>query len=320
MTPRRFIIDTDTASDDAVAILMALQWPDVQVDAITIVSGNVPVEQGSVNARYTVELCGKQTPVYEGCTRPLVREPFHALYFHGPDGMGGMHYPAPQHPPAPGHAVDELIRRFGEAPGEITLVTLGPLTNVALALRLEPRLATWVKQCYIMGGAAWAVGNVTAAAEYNIWCDPEAAHIVFHSGMEIMMVGWELCRGDANLTPVEMAYVRDFDTERASFAIDCNKHAFAASANIQGDPGLGLPDPVTMAIALDPAVCARHSRHFVEISCETLTRGMTIVDELHVTSTEPYRDPHWGPQSPNVDVCWEIDARRWKEILYQTLR
>ncbi len=318
---RRFIIDTDTASDDAVAILMALRWPDVQVDAIHIVSGNMPVEQGSINARYVVELCGKETPVYYGCTRPLVREPFHAFYFHGPDGMGGMHYPAPKRAPASGHAVEDLVRRCGEAPGEITLVTLGPLTNVATALRLEPRLAGWIKQCVIMGGAACTVGNVTPAAEYNIWCDPEAAAIVFHSGMPILMVGWENCRGEATLTEAEMEQVYGFGSGLADFAIDCNKHALDACVNLQGDPGLGLPDPVTMAVALDPDVCARRGRYYVDIACDDgLTRGMTIVDELHVTSTPPYRDPHWGPHHPNADVCREVNARRWKEILYQTLR
>lgn len=317
---RPFIIDTDTASDDAVAILMALQWPDVVVEAITIVSGNMPVAQGSTNARYVVEVCGQETPVYEGCTRPLVREPFHAHYFHGPDGMGGMNYPSPQRPPAPGHAVTELVRRFAEAPGEITLVTLGPLTNIALALRLEPRLAAWVKQCYVMGGAASTVGNVTPAAEYNIWCDPEAARIVFHSGMSITMVGWEVSRGEANLTLAEMEAILELDTPLAKFAIECNRHALAASLSLQGDPGLGLPDPVAMAVALDSSICTRRSRHFVEISCDDLTRGMTIVDELRVTSTPPYRDPSWGPREPNVEVCWAIDAGRWKEMLAKALR
>lgn len=316
---RHFIIDTDTASDDAVAILMALQWPDVVVDAITIVSGNMPVAQGSTNARYVVELCGQDTPVYEGCTRPLVRAPFHAHYFHGPDGMGGMNYPDPLRPPAPGHAVSELVRRFAEAPGEITLVTLGPLTNIALALRLEPRLAGWVKQCVVMGGAASAVGNVTPAAEYNIWCDPEAAHIVFHSGMPIVMVGWEVCRGKANLTLAEVEATLELGTPRAKFAIECNRHALAASLSLQSDPGLGLPDPVAMAVALDPSICTRRSQHFVEVSCDALTRGMTIVDELRVTSTPPYRDPNWGPQEANIEVCWAIDAGRWKEALLRTL-
>ncbi len=320
MSKRRFIIDTDTASDDAVAILMALQWPDVEVEAITIVAGNMPVAQGSRNARTTVALCGKETPVYEGCTRPLLREPFHAYWFHGPDGMGGMNYPEPQQPPAAGHAVPELIRRFAAAPGEITLVTLGPLTNIATALQLEPRLAQWVRQCVVMGGAACTVGNITPAAEYNIWCDPEAARIVFHSGMPVLMVGWELCRGEANLTPAEMDDIMALGTERARFAIECNRHALAASVELQGDPGLGLPDPVAMAVALDPAVCRRKSQHFVEVSCDALTRGMTIVDQLHVSSTPPERDPVWSHKKPNIEVCWEIDVARWKEMLRACLR
>jgi len=307
---KKFIIDTDTASDDAVAILMALQWPDVSVEAITIVSGNVPVEQGSINARYTVEVCGADTPVYEGIRRPLVRETRHALEFHGPDGMGNMQYPPPQRPPAPGNAITELIRRFSESPGEITLVTLGPLTNIATALLREPRLATWVKECYVMGGAACTVGNVTPAAEYNIWCDPEAAQMVFHSGMRILMVGWELCRGEANLTDVDIEKVYGFNTERAKFAIDCNKSLIEANREFLGDPGLPLPDPVTMAIALNPAVCTRRSAHYVDVACDVeLTRGMTVVDQLGRID-----------KAPNIEVCWEIDAGLWKETLYRTLR
>lgn len=307
---RRFIIDTDTASDDAVAIMMALQAPDVQVDAITVVSGNMPLAQGSINARYTVELCGQQTPVYEGADRPLLRDPAHAEWFHGPDGLGDMNYPAPQRPPAGVDAIQQLIRRFGEAPGEITLVTLGPLTNIALALSIEPRLAGWVKDCYIMGGAACYVGNVTPAAEYNIWCDPEAARIVFHSGMKMLMVGWEHSRGVGALSAEERQQIYAFGTERAKFAIDCNQHALKAGRELQGEIGLMLPDPVTMAIALDPLICTARRMHYVDVECASeLTRGMTVVDQLNVTG-----------KSPNVEVCWAIDAARWKETLYRALR
>ena len=309
MSKRRYIIDTDTASDDAVAILMALQWPDVEVEAITVVFGNVSLEQGSINARYTVELCGHETPVYEGAPRGLLREPSFAHWFHGHDGMGNMQYPAPKRPAANGHAVDELVRRFGEAPGEITLITLGPLTNIAMALLREPRLAEWVKECYVMGGNACTVGNVTPAAEFNIWCDPEAAQIVFHSGMKILMVGWEHCRGEANLDDAEREMVTGFGTELAQFTIDCNRTATKANQDLFGEPGLPFPDPITVAIALDPAVCTQRNLHYVDVSCGEQTLGMTVVDQLGVTDKEA-----------NIDVCWEIDIPLWKETLYKTIR
>jgi purine nucleosidase len=319
---RRFWIDTDTASDDAVAILMALRWPDVQVEGISVVSGNVPVEQAAINALYTAELAGSDVPVYLGLDRPLLRQVSHAQFFHGPDGMSGMNY-QPQRKPATRHAVEAMIETFGAARGQLTLVTLGPLSNVATALLREPALAEWVQACYVMGGAACAVGNITPAAEYNIWCDPEAARIVFHSGMKIMMVGWERCRGPANLTDQEMAMLRGFDTPHAQFAIDINQSALQANRQWLSDPGLGLPDPVAMSVALDPSVCARSARHYVEVECDSeLTRGMTVVDERGVANTGPNVQA-WSAlnqKSPNVEVCWAIDVERWKAALYATLR
>lgn len=307
---RRFIIDTDTASDDAVAILMASRWPDVQVDAITIVAGNVPVETGSKNAGYTVELCGKATPVYIGNPRPLLREPYWAYFFHGPDGLGGMNYPAPRRPPEKEYAVDALIRLIRSAPGEYTLVTLGPLTNIATALRRAPEITGMVKQVYIMGGAACTVGNITPAAEYNIWVDPEAAKIVFHSGLPILMVGWEHCRGRAALDDADMAFVRKMNTPFAHFTLDCNREALRASVEWLGEPGLTLPDPVTMSIALDPSVCTKRSRHNVDVETDSeITRGMTVVDQLGVTN-----------RPMNIEVCWEIDVDRWKQTLYKMLQ
>ena len=151
----KYFIDTDTASDDAVALLMALEWDDVDVLGISIVSGNMSVHQGSINARYTVELCKKDVPVYVGADKPLVKKREHADWFHGPEDF-----------------IEVLNNLINENPNEITLVTLGPLTNVANFITKYPESFLKLKRVVIMGGAANTVGNVTPAAEYNIWCDP----------------------------------------------------------------------------------------------------------------------------------------------------
>ena len=317
----KYFIDTDTASDDAVALLMALEWHDVEVLGISIVSGNMSVEQGSINARYTVELCKKDVPVYVGADAPLVKKREHADWFHGPDGMGNMNYPAPKLQETNEDFIEVLNNHINQHPNEITLVTLGPLTNVANFIKKYPDSFLKLKNIVIMGGASNTVGNVTPAAEYNIWCDPEAADIVFKSKHhDIAMVGWELCRGEANLTEEEMELAYSFKTEKADFTIDCNKHALDSSQNWLGDPGLGLPDPVAMAVALNPAVTTKVSRHNVQVVIDGPARGMTIVDQLHVGESEPHIDEHWSHTERNINVIWEIDSNEWKETLYKTIR
>ena len=317
----KYFIDTDTASDDAVALLMALEWDDVEVLGISIVSGNMSVEQGSINARYTVELCKKDIPVYVGADAPLVKKREHADWFHGPDGMGNMNYPAPKLEETNEDFIEVLNNHINKYPDEITLVTLGPLTNVANFIKKYPESFLKLKNIVIMGGASNTVGNVTPAAEYNIWCDPEAADIVFKSKHhDIAMVGWELCRGEANLTEEEMEFAYSFKTEKADFTIDCNKHALDSSQNWLGDPGLGLPDPVAMAVALNPAVTTKVSKHNVQVVIDGPARGMTIVDQLHVGESEPHIDEHWSHTERNINVIWEIDSDKWKETLYKTIR
>ena len=317
----KYFIDTDTASDDAVALLMALEWHDVEVLGISVVSGNMSVKQGSINARYTVELCKKEVPVYVGADAPLVKKREHADWFHGPDGMGNMNYPEPKLQETNEDFIEVLNNHINQHPDEITLVTLGPLTNVANFIKKYPDSFLKLKNIVIMGGASNTVGNVTPAAEYNIWCDPEAADIVFKSKHhDIAMVGWELCRGEANLTEEEMELAYSFKTEKADFTIDCNKHALDSSQNWLGDPGLGLPDPVAMAVALNPAVTTKVSRHNVQVVIEGPARGMTIVDQLHVGESEPHIDEHWSHTERNINVIWEIDSDEWKETLYKTIR
>jgi purine nucleosidase len=321
--PRKFLIDTDTASDDAVALMMALNWPDVEVVAITVVAGNIELDQCVRNALYTAEVAGKtDVPVYRGAEQPLVRKLITGDWFHGSDGMGDNNYPEPQRKPETKHAVQAIIDTVRANPG-IELVTLGPLTNIALALRQAPDIVPLVSRCVVMGGAANVVGNVTPAAEFNIWVDPEAAQIVFLSGLPIEMVGWELCRHEANIMVHEMEMILGFDTPLAHLTVGCNRRALESCYEQSREAGLGLADPVAMAVALDPTICTRKSKHRVMVETQSeLTRGMTVVDQIDVAHDERNRAT-WAPISttgPNVTVCWEIDIPRWKEALYSVLR
>src|SRR5215831_4649999 len=254
---RTFLIDTDTASDDAVALIMALKASDLRVAAITTVAGNVNLEQATRNALYTVELCEARVPVYAGAAKPLLRVHQDATWFHGRDGLGDHGYqPSRREPEA--HAVEAIIDTI-EANEGLVLVTLGPLTNIALALAKRPEIAGKVSRCVVMGGAPCCEGNVTPAAEFNIWVDPEAARIVFHSGLRIELIGWQLCRGEAALNPAEIQSISGWPSERARFAIASNSFARQAFMTQTGENGICLPDPVAMAIALDPTISTNWS-------------------------------------------------------------
>ena len=306
----RMVIDTDTASDDAVALAMALRHPGVEVVAITTVAGNCPVEQSTRNALYTAELCGADVPVYQGAAAPLVVDARFATWFHGQDGLGDQGYPPPQQAPESTDAAAALIKAIRANPGCV-LVTLGPLTNLVFALRQAPDLVDLVGRCVVMGGTANAVGNVTPAAEFNLWFDPHAARAVFASGLPIEMVPWALCRGEAGFDRREQEALKALDTPLAHFFVDCNSTAVEAARRQSGTDRMELPDPVAMAIALDRNTVVTHAtRHYVEVEAESpLTRGMSVVDSLDVTG-----------RPPNVEVVRAIDRRRFKEMVFETAR
>jgi purine nucleosidase len=320
--PRAFLIDTDVASDDAVALIMALRAPDVKVVAITTVAGNVEVEQATRNALFTVELCGASVPVFAGAEKPLQRIHQSATWFHGRDGLGDHGYPPPRQKPERLHAVDAIVEAIEANPG-IVMVTLGPLTNLALALTRKPGIAVEVARCVVMGGAPCCEGNVTPAGEYNIWVDPEAARIVMLSGLAVELVGWQTCRGDAVLNEADIQRVLEFNNPVARFAIECNSRAREAYKEQTGEDGISLPDPVAMSIALDPTIGSQWSEHYVDVEAQSeLTRGMTVVDRLNVAADER-NQAVWAEvlrQGSKAKICWTIDNRRWKEALSAALR
>jgi purine nucleosidase len=319
---RPIIIDTDTASDDAVALIMALRSPSVEVKAITTVAGNVTVEQATRNALFTVELCGAEVPVFSGAAKPLERQLQTADWFHGQDGLGDHGYASSVRTTASGDAVDALIEAVQSTPG-IEIITLGPLTNLALALERWPALARSLGRCVVMGGAPCCEGNVTPAAEFNIWVDPEAARTVFTSGAPIEMIGWHLSRFDAVLNELEIQELLALETPLAEFAIRANSTAAAAYHTQTGEYGISLPDPVAMAVLIDPKLKLDVSRHYVAIECNSeLSRGMTVVDRLDVAA-DPRNLVVWNEivrRSQKVEVCWRIDSKGWKTELIAALK
>jgi purine nucleosidase len=318
---RDFLIDTDTASDDAVAIIMALAAPDVRVLALTTVAGNVALAQATRNALVTADICGSDVPVFEGAPAPLMRRLSDAHWFHGNDGLGDHAYPAPARKAEDEHAIDAILRLSREHAG-LTLVTLGPLTNIALALARDPSLPTRIGRSVVMGGAPCCEGNVTPAAEYNIWVDPEAARAVFRSRLPIEMIGWHVSRGASVLTDAEIADITALGTAKARFAIECNSRAREAYRVQTGEVGLSLADPTAMAVALDRSVGLTWSRHRVAIETRSeLTRGMTVVDRLGVNSDAINADV-WGEaagESDGADVLWTFDSAKFKAMLKAAL-
>ncbi|HYO89784.1 MAG TPA: nucleoside hydrolase [Candidatus Limnocylindrales bacterium] len=306
---RRFLIDTDTASDDAVALVMAAKAPDVQIEAVTIVAGNVPLAQAVQNALYTLELAGCSAPVYAGLDKPLLRPLDTAQMVHGQDGMGDLGLPLRDRIPATGHAADVLIETIRRWPGEITLVTLGPLSNIAAALVRDPSIARLVQRCVMMGGTSDSVGNVTPVSEYNIWADPEAAKIVFESGLPIEMIGWDISRKYATFNHEESAALRAIGTPLAEFCVDIQSAVDAFATSTTQLAGYDLPDPIAMAAALDPATVEFEHWHVEIETLGTLCRGQTVNDPLGLLGLPP-----------NVKVAVRANRARFLELLYAAAR
>lgn len=307
---RKLLIDTDVASDDAVALIMALKHPDVAIEGITVVAGNVPVEQAVQNGLYTLELCGRDVPVYQGAAKPLLRTLETAQFVHGEDGMGDIGLDLSGRVPREGNAVDVIIDTAKKHAGELEVVTLGPLTNMAIALLKEPSIAKDIRSCTIMGGVGAGHGNVTPVSEYNIWVDPEAAKIVFDSGLKITMVGWDISRNHAHFGEDDVVEFRAIDTALSDFSLDIQKSVNEFAMKVSKLPGFDLPDPIAMAIALDPSTATKTIETNVEVVISNgATRGQTIVDHNHTI-----------PEGPTCKVVLEASRERFLEMLYAAMR
>lgn len=308
--PRPIIIDTDPGQDDAVALLAALASPEeLEILAITAVAGNVPLDLTVTNCLTLIELANRtDVPVYRGSPSPMVKELVTAEYVHGPTGIDGAELDAPSIEEAEGHAVDRIIELLmGYGDGEVTVCTLGPLTNIGMALVKEPRIIPKIGELVMMGGGFFEGGNTTPAAEFNIYVDPHAAHIVFTSGVPIVMMPLDVTH-KALTTRDRLQRFADLGTE-AGAAVegmldfydrwDMEKYGF------EGGP---LHDPTVIAYLLEPDLFV--GKH-VNVEVETvspLTEGMTVVDWWGVTD-----------RPSNALVMNEIDADRFFDLLVERI-
>jgi purine nucleosidase len=283
--PRKIIIDTDPGQDDAVAILLALASPqELDVLGVVAVAGNVGLHHNANNARKIVELSGRTgVPVYAGCARPMRRTLVTAEHVHGDTGLNGPDLPEPTIPLQAQHGVDYLIETLMNAePGTITLCTLGPLTNIGMALVKEPRIAERIAEIVMMGGAYFEVGNITPAAEFNIFVDPEAADVVLRCGAPITMLPLDVTH-QIQSTPERLNAILNLGntTGEAVYAM----LTFSESFDLQkyGWTGAPLHDPTVIAYLLQPELFeGRHCNVTIETASE-LTMGMTVADYWHVT-------------------------------------
>lgn len=309
MAPRPVIIDCDPGHDDALAILLALAAPqELQVLAITAVAGNVPLALTEKNARKVCELAGRpDVPVYAGCAQPLVRELVTAEYVHGRTGLDGPELPEPRMPLNETHAVDAIIDLLRVHPaGTVTLCPTGPLTNVAMALRKAPEIAPRIREIVLMGGAI-GLGNVTPAAEFNIYVDPHAAEVVFEAGVPLVMHGLDLTH-QALLTPDRLQAIRRIGTPLSRTVVELLEFYSLYDQTRRGRPGAPLHDPCVIAYLLAPQLFrGRACRVAIETRGEH-TLGRTVVD-WHGRTKSP----------PNAMVIGDLDAEGFFALLTERL-
>ena len=307
----KIIIDTDTAGDDTIAILTALHNFDVL--GITITGGNVDFNQQIDNALYTTEIAGYDNiPVYPGYEGPIFgQDESHTTVedVHGSDGMGDSFFPKPKRAAEDSHAIDFIIKTVHENPGEVTLLAIAPLTNIAMAIKKDPTIVDKVKHLYIMGGTNNALGNIVPSAEYNFYVDPEAAKLVLQSGIEMTMVGWDMCTDYSLMFDKEHEEIEALATKGSKFFTDVNRVVKKFNKEVHKLDGTTHPDTLLVAIAADEKIMSQSNKYFVDVETKgELTRGYSLDDNNGRLDKEP-----------NVRVCEKVDRERFKAHLYDVL-
>ena len=308
MPPKRILIDSDPGIDDSLAILLALASPEVQVEGLTVVHGNCSVEQGTINALSVLELAeAAHIPVSKGCSLPLVQPSLLAPETHGNTGIGYASLPAPKTSPVEQHAVDFLIQTLLASPGEITLVAIGPLTNIALALRREPKIIPVIKEIISMGGAIRHPGNTTPLAEFNVYVDPHAAHIVYHAGVPMTLVPLDVTY-QCVLTAQDVQRLMKMDTPLTRFIADSTRFYMSFHDEYQKIQGCVINDPLALALAFQPDL----------VECEELYVDVDISGGVSMGNT--YADFYQMTGKPaNMKVALNVRPRDFIEMFLQRM-
>ena len=305
---KRIILDTDPGIDDSLAILLALASPEIQLEGLSVVHGNSSTEQGTINALSVLELArASHIPVYRGCELPLVQPSLLAPETHGDQGIGYAKLSAPLSQPKVEKGADYLIQKIMSSPGEITLVAIGPLTNIAMAIRQEPRIVENVKEVFIMGGAIRHQGNTTPLAEFNTYVDPHAAHIVYHSGMPI------------TLTPLDVTYQCIFtkddlnrllriDSPITKFIADATRFYMEFHDEYQSIDGCVINDPMTLALTFMPEICD-YEEHYVDVDLSGgVSMGSTFADFYRMSK-----------KHANMKVALGVRPRDFMEVFLERM-
>jgi len=307
---QKFIIDTDPGVDDAHAILLALAYPDVSVVAITTVNGNVSLAHTTANALKILDAAGKDVPVFAGCSAPLINKPEHAAFVHGMDGLGDCNLPESKRRIEKEHACNALIRLANEQPGEISLVCIGPLTNLAMALRLDPDLPAKFKKLVVMGGAHYSRGNTSnVTAEFNFFTDPEAAAMVLAAWPMVTIVTWETTLAHM-LTGSDLQQIFNLQTAKSRFFTNTSLIIRSYIANVLHQEDLFAADALAMAVAIEPGIVKHSEKSFAFIELAGLhTRGQLCIDWMG-TLKKP----------ANAEIVMEIDQARFVELFMNGLK